>query len=78
MVLAGPVPKGMRGKISTAHPNPDGQKNDGLFPIKRLDLLRVHILNVVDLAKRWADKHRQPNEKQTQSSENRRAFRGNS
>jgi hypothetical protein len=42
-----------------------GENHDRLLSIERFDPLGVHILNVVNLRKRRADKHRQPNEKQT-------------
>ena len=53
-----------------------GEKHDRLLSIERLDLLRVHVLNVVDLAKRRADEHRQPNEKQTNQVRNDLHFVG--
>jgi hypothetical protein len=56
--------------------DPYGEKDDRLLSIERLNLLRVHILNVVDLGKGWADEHRQPNEKQTNQVRNDVHFAG--
>ena len=43
-----------------------GEKHNRLLSIKRLDLLRVHLFDMVGLGKCGADEHRQPNEQTNQ------------